>query len=253
MSRRLISALILSLTAAISAPSWADGIYKYIDDNGRVVFTNVVPKGSTDDAKESVTVTNRKRVKSGSGPGELESSKELANKITALVEKYDLGRFKLGSDFVRAVIKVESNFNPNAISRKGALGLMQLMPATARRFGVRNIYNPEQNLEGGIQYLNFLLDTFNGDVNLSLAAYNAGENVVQRLKGIPPYRETRDYVKKISEILGGSQSIPLYDPANKRVTYVALVEGKLKFTNVDPPTSAVVFDGIHLPRAAGSI
>lgn len=238
---------------ALSAPSWADGIYKYIDDNGKVVFTNVVPKGSTDATKESVTVTNRKRIKSGTASGELESSKELANEIAALVEKYDLGRFKLGSDFVRAVIKVESNFNPNAISRKGALGLMQLMPATARRFGVRNIYNPEQNLEGGIQYLNFLLDTFNGDVNLSLAAYNAGETVVQRLKAIPPYRETRDYVKKISEILGGSQSIPLYDPANKRVTYVALVEGKLKFTNVDPPTSAVVFDGIHLPRAAGSI
>ncbi|MBZ5535506.1 MAG: lytic transglycosylase domain-containing protein [Acidobacteriia bacterium] len=234
----------------------ADGIYTYVDENGRRVFTNVVPnaKGvSSGEPTGASTVTNRKKVKLPVPAGELESSKQLGDRIATLVEKYNFARYNLGPDFVRAVIKVESNFNPNALSRKGALGLMQLMPGTARRFGVRNVYNPEENLEGGIQYLNFLLDTFNGDVNLTLAAYNAGENIVQKLKAIPPYRETRDYVRRISDILGGSGSIPLYDYATKRVTYVALVGGRLKFTNVDPPAASVVFDGYHMPRAAGSL
>lgn len=242
--------------AALPAVNRAEGIYTYVDENGRRVFTNVVSNtkgGASGGASGSSTVANRKKIKLPVPSGELESSKPLSDRIATLVEKYNLGRYNLGPDFVRAVIKVESNFNPHALSRKGALGLMQLMPATARRFGVRNVYNPEENLEGGIQYLNFLLDTFNGDVNLTLAAYNAGENIVQKLKAIPPYRETRDYVKRISDILGGSSSIPLYDYATKRVTYVALVGGRLKFTNVDPPASSVVFDGYHMPRAAGSL
>jgi transglycosylase-like protein with SLT domain/uncharacterized protein DUF4124 len=256
MNQRILTPFFLFLMAFSPAVSWADGIYTYVDENGRRVFTNVVPNtrgAPSGTASGSSTVANRKKAKLAVPVGELESSKPLSDRIATLVEKYNLGRYNLGPEFVRAVIKVESNFNPNALSRKGAMGLMQLMPATARRFGVRNVYNPEENLEGGIQYLSFLLDTFNGDVNLSLAAYNAGENIVQKLKAIPPYRETRDYVRRISDILGGSGSIPIYDYTAKRVTYVALVGGRLKFTNVDPPASSVVFDGYHMPRAAGSL
>lgn len=98
-----------------------------------------------------------------------------------------------------AVMQQESGFNPRATSYKGARGLMQLMPATAIRFGVSDIYDPTQNIEGGVRYMRFLLDTFKGDVELALAGYNAGENAVIRYGNrIPPYRETQDYVRKIS-------------------------------------------------------
>lgn len=100
---------------------------------------------------------------------------------------------------ILAVMKQESSFNAQAISYKGARGLMQLMPATAARFGVRDIFDPAQNIEGGARYLRFLLDNFKGDVELALAGYNAGENAVARYGNqIPPYRETQDYVRKIS-------------------------------------------------------
>jgi soluble lytic murein transglycosylase-like protein len=102
---------------------------------------------------------------------------------------------------VRAVIKVESNYQERARSRKGAMGLMQLMPETARRFAVADPYNPRQNIEGGIKYLKMLLDRF-PSVGLALAAYNAGEAAVERFRGIPPYAETQNYVTQILGILG---------------------------------------------------
>ena len=102
---------------------------------------------------------------------------------------------------VRAVIKVESNYQERARSPKGAMGLMQLMPDTARRFAVTNPYNPRENIEGGIKYLKTLLDRF-PTVSLALAAYNAGEAAVERFRGIPPYAETQSYVAQILRILG---------------------------------------------------
>jgi hypothetical protein len=98
---------------------------------------------------------------------------------------------------VKAVMHAESGFNPHATSRKGASGLMQLMPATAARFGVRDIYDPKQNVRGGVRYLKYLLARFGNDHRLVVAAYNAGENAVKRHKGIPPYPETRAYVRKV--------------------------------------------------------
>jgi soluble lytic murein transglycosylase-like protein len=95
------------------------------------------------------------------------------------------------------MIHVESGFNPDAVSRKGAKGLMQLMPQTALRMNVLNIYNPKENIEGGVRYLKYLLSLFNNDLRLSLAAYNAGENLVYELRSIPPYRETVDYIRRV--------------------------------------------------------
>ncbi len=98
---------------------------------------------------------------------------------------------------VKAVMHAESGFNPHATSRKGASGLMQLMPATAARFGVRDIYDPKQNVRGGVRYLKYLLARFGNDHRLVVAAYNAGENAVKRYGGVPPYPETRAYVRKV--------------------------------------------------------
>jgi soluble lytic murein transglycosylase-like protein len=105
--------------------------------------------------------------------------------------------FDIDPGLVRAIIATESNFDPRAVSPKGARGLMQLMPATARRFGVKDIFDPAQNISGGVRYLRHLLDLFEGDLVLALAAYNAGEGVVQDRGAVPNYRETQDYVDRV--------------------------------------------------------
>lgn len=102
---------------------------------------------------------------------------------------------------VKAMIMAESGFNPNAVSQVGAQGLMQLMPITAKSLGVEDAFNPEQNIQGGVKYIKRLLDRFNGDVELALAAYNAGSRKVRKFKGVPPYPETKNYVRKVSNLL----------------------------------------------------
>lgn len=109
-------------------------------------------------------------------------------------------RYGLDPDLVLAIVAVESNFNSGAVSPRNAQGLMQLIPKTARRFGVRNPFDPKENLRGGMRYLRWLLKHFKGDVTLVLAAYNAGEGAVGTYKGIPPYPETRNYVKKVRRL-----------------------------------------------------
>lgn len=106
-------------------------------------------------------------------------------------------QYRLNPNLVLAMVEVESNFNPQAQSNKNAQGLMQLIPETAERFGVQNVWDPEQNLRGGMAYLSWLMGHFGGDLELVLAAYNAGEGAVQRHGGIPPYAETQQYVKRI--------------------------------------------------------
>jgi soluble lytic murein transglycosylase-like protein len=106
---------------------------------------------------------------------------------------------------VLAVIAVESNFNPTAVSPKKAQGIMQLVPETAERFGVHDVWNVEQNLRGGMAYLRWLLNYFNGNVKLALAGYNAGEKAVERHGGVPPYAETQEYVQRIMHRIGAEE------------------------------------------------
>jgi len=116
--------------------------------------------------------------------------------INELIDKY-ADKNGLDADFVKAVINQESGFNPNATSKCGAMGLMQLMPGTAQGLGVTNAYDPEQNIEGGTKYLKGLMDRFDNNKSLALAAYNAGPNAVKKYGGIPPYQETQNYVKNV--------------------------------------------------------
>ncbi len=141
----------------------------------------VLSDGSRADGRGRVIITRRHPAK---GP--------IAKMVRKLAPQY-----KLNPNLVLALIEVESNFNPRALSPKNAQGLMQLIPATAERFGVHDVWDPEQNLRGGMAYLHWLMQHFDGDLELVLAAYNAGEGAVQRHGGIPPYAETRAYVRRI--------------------------------------------------------
>ena len=124
------------------------------------------------------------------------STETSRSEINELIEKY-ADKNGLDSDFVKAVIKQESGFNPNATSKCGAMGLMQLMPSTAEGLGVTNAYDAEQNIMGGTKYLKGLMDRFDNNKSLALAAYNAGPNAVKKYGGIPPYMETQNYVKSV--------------------------------------------------------
>ena len=130
------------------------------------------------------------------------SAAELANreKITQMIREVST-RYRVDPALVRAVIQTESNWNSSAISRKGALGLMQLGPGTAQQLGVNNAFDPQQNLDGGVRYLHMLLERYNGDLDRALAAYNAGPGAVDRAGGIPRYRETQNYVQKVTDSL----------------------------------------------------
>jgi soluble lytic murein transglycosylase-like protein len=115
-------------------------------------------------------------------------------------------RHNVDPNLVRAVVKVESNFNPNAVSRKGAMGLMQLMPSTAKQLKVKNPFDPEQNMDAGVRHLKQLLESYGGDVRLTLAAYNAGAGAVARSSGVPHYAETQNYVRRITNLYYGASS-----------------------------------------------
>jgi soluble lytic murein transglycosylase-like protein len=146
-------------------------------------------------------------------------------------------RHNVDPNLVRAVIKVESNFNPHAVSRTGAMGLMQLMPVTARQLNVTNPFDPEQNVDAGVRHLRHLLDDFGGDVRLTLAAYNAGVGAVMRNSGVPPYSETRNYVKKITRLYwsgkSGSEAGMFVMPNRDPVRVYRDAQGVITMTNTD--------------------
>jgi transglycosylase-like protein with SLT domain len=143
-------------------------------------------------------------------------------------------RHNVDPNLVRALVKVESNFNPNAVSRKGAMGLMQLMPQTARQLNLKNPFDPQQNVDAGVRHLKQLLETYGGDVKLSLAAYNAGSGAVARSRGIPRYAETQNYVRRITSLYGGNLgSSYLFGASREPVKVQRDARGVLYISNTD--------------------
>ena len=197
------AALVAALLPAI-APAAADALYYRRDADGNLVITNV-----PDSRDLRVLTPERRQVRPQSGA-------RYRDLIESAAREHGLH-----PDLVYAVAAVESSFDPLARSVKGAQGLMQLMPETADRFGVRDPWNPEDNLRGGARFLRYLLDLFEGNVRLSLAAYNAGENIVLSLGRIPPYAETRTYVTKVLRIFGSRDPYLREEAANEPPATVA--------------------------------
>jgi soluble lytic murein transglycosylase-like protein len=205
MAKIFFTVMLLLLTALVSG-SYA-GIYKYVDESGVTYYTNAP------ESKDYVKVQPERK--------NYRNRDDFSEIIHSVSSKYDIE-----PSLIRAVITVESNWNFNAVSNKGAMGLMQLMPSTARDLSVRNPFDPEENIEGGTRYLRFLLDKFD-DLPLALAAYNAGPATVESQGGIPSITETKQYVNKVLSIYKGKP----YNNGAKRIYKVILDDGTVLFTN----------------------
>jgi soluble lytic murein transglycosylase-like protein len=188
----LVPAVLGAGLLFLVSPSFAD-IYSYVDRDGTVHFTNI-PGG---DARYRLYMKSRDgRRRGGMAVAPSDASPERYNRYgQAIREAATL--YQIPEELVRAVIKVESDYDPRAISRVGATGLMQLMPETAQRMQVRDIMDPRENIMGGVRYLRVLANMFNGNLQLTLAGYNAGENAVVKHGGIPPFDETEEYVVRV--------------------------------------------------------
>ena len=177
------------LVTSVSRYSCAD-IYRYVDEDDIVHFTDAPTdkrfKIFMRDLRKDKLLRTKLKYAASVNPAEFEQL------IKTCSDKYGVD-----SCLVKAVIHAESGYNPNAVSSKGASGLMQLMPATAKSLKVADRFNPKDNVEGGVKYLRFLLDTFRGDVTLAVAAYNAGLTKVAKYNGVPPYNETKTYVSRV--------------------------------------------------------
>ncbi len=189
----MVLALMLSIGCLASGTSAAVEVYKYVDSQGRVHLTDRPPH----DGYQLIQKAGKKLRMSRINFRDKDANrKRFASKIAEVASRY-----QVPEGLLHAVITIESAYDPNAVSRAGAVGLMQLMPATARRYGVANRQDPFANLTGGTRYLKDLLLRFDSNLELALAGYNAGENAVEKYGNqIPPYAETQSYVRKVLEL-----------------------------------------------------
>lgn len=176
----------------VSLPAVADEPFQVYEADGGLVVTNIPAPGARPLRRERQSVPDARLP---------------ATPYDRFIE-HVAAELQLPPALIKSVALVESGFDPDAVSPKGALGLMQLMPDTAKEYGVRNVFDPLENLRAGALHLRKLLDQFDGDVTLALAAYNAGAGAVRRHGGVPDYRETRNYVRKVHDSMGRPQRRP---------------------------------------------
>ena len=193
---RATLALCAIFTASFFAKNASGQIAKIVDDSGRSFFINAEPPRTL---KLTATKprTNIYLPAESSFTGRSRPAMDIGRDGVEKLVREAADRHRMDPALVRAVIETESNWNPKAWSHKGAGGLMQLIPTTAQRYGAYDVFNPQQNIDAGVKHLKWLLERYNGNLDLALAAYNAGEGAVDRAHGVPAYRETRDYVQRV--------------------------------------------------------
>jgi len=276
MLRRLQVALMASLTAisflstvfsTVPARAQAGGIAATTDDSGRRIFVNGDTSSPNRRAETAApgrsglmywSVTDHRFKPVPTSGAVMRAARSAASEVNTYLDgraqshqtlnraftQQDIdaaidaaaARHNVDPNLVRSVVKVESNFNPNAVSRKGAMGLMQLMPSTARSLNVSNPFDPQQNVDAGVRHLRKLLDSYGGNVPLSLAAYNAGSGAVARSAGVPHFRETQNYVRRITSLYnggGGPGSYVVGGPAHDPIHVQRDARGVLNISNTD--------------------
>ena len=231
--------ILLVMMILCAMPAHAQ-IVSYLDSTGKRVFINEEPAHAVRQVKSSIsgttttagTASRATQIPAMESP--MVSAAVLANreKVEVMIREVS-ARYSVDPALVRAVIETESNWNSKAVSNKGALGLMQLVPGTARQLGVNNAFDPQQNIDGGVHYLRTLLERYNGDLDKALAAYNAGPGAVDRAGGVPRYRETREYVQKVtsSYFRPGSDRLPHAYDVPRAIYRVVNENGQVVFTN----------------------
>jgi soluble lytic murein transglycosylase-like protein len=225
---KTLSWLMLLAFIAIATPVQAQ-IYSWRDANGNLVVSNIRPPDAGNVKSYAVPAATAVRA---TRYATVERSRMYDDLI---VEHSRINGVR--SDLVRAVMQVESAFNPAAVSPKGAMGLMQLMPATARQYGVRNPFNPAENVRAGVKYLRELLDRYQDNEELALAAYNAGPGAVDKHgESVPPYKETRDYVARINKMA----SRPIEMRNSRIYKVVEIVDGQpvVRYTDRKPTSGS---------------
>jgi len=225
-----LAALILCTSCfALSASAQ---ISKVVDQTGRQLFVNAEPplsaKLSAMKPRASIYLPSESSLTGRDRP-----AMSIDRDGTEKLVREAADRHRVDPALIRAVIETESNWNPRAYSHKGAGGLMQLIPTTAQRFGAYDVFNPQQNIDAGVKYLKTLLERYNGNLDLALAAYNAGEGAVDRAHGVPAFRETRNYVQKVQDAYFRPGSGRLADAfINSRAIHRDVSEsGRIVFTN----------------------
>jgi soluble lytic murein transglycosylase-like protein len=192
----LCAVFIASAFATLFAPRASAQIAKVVDDSGRRFFVNAEPPMS---AKLTATKPRSSiyMPAESSLTGHSRANMEIGRDGVERLVRETADKHRMDPALVRAVIETESNWNPKAYSHKGAGGLMQLIPTTAQKYGAYDLFDPQQNIDAGVKHLKWLLERYNGNLDLALAAYNAGEGAVDRVHGVPAYRETRNYVQRV--------------------------------------------------------
>lgn len=226
---------LVFMVLACAAPAHAQ-IRRLVEENGRIVFVNADDNAPVRSSRGRGNTALAAAARNGHGvtagddgaPGYRVLSREEIDKFVDELAK----RHKVDPELIRAVIAQESGYNPSATSRKGAQGLMQLMPGTAQQLGVHDAYNPKQNLEAGVRYLRALLDKYDGDLDKALAAYNAGEGAVERAGGVPHIRETQNYVQRVTDRYFHSDARDRnWTPQPRTIRREVGDNGKVIFTN----------------------
>lgn len=231
MMRLLIAIAVAIPMFFVGAVASAE-VYMYTDAKGNILLTDTPRK-----KLKLASISRERRIIK---PSEFRPAKKDPSKKQGGIKVYTrynstikrvCKKYNLDPKLVSAVIQVESQFDPNARSKAGAVGLMQLMPSTAKQLGVKDRLDPVDNIEGGVRYLRYLIERFDGNITHAIAAYNCGPLNVEKYGKVPPFKETKRYVKKIYSIYKGSKAIALKDHGGAIITRTKLADGTLVYKN----------------------